>query len=75
MRRVRSPLSLIHSAIGSITHWTFRALLRFVFNKAGIYVHPKIEFWIAYLLTAATLIAVGIWGTFRIFGFRIPVGG
>ncbi len=48
-------------AIGSITHWTYRALIAFICDRAGIELHPKVEWFIAYVLTGATLVGAGVW--------------
>ena len=67
MGRNRGILSQLNSAIGSITHWKFRALILFICKKLGIRIHPKIQFWVAYFLTGSFLILIGVWSYFRLF--------
>src|SRR3989344_3663023 len=56
MSRPRGLISQINSLVGSITHWSFRLLLRAIFNALGIEVSQGVERWLAYVLTGAFLI-------------------
>jgi hypothetical protein len=48
--------------IGSITHWTFRGLISFLFEKTGIEAHESVHRFLAYVATGALLVGLGIWG-------------
>jgi hypothetical protein len=53
--------------IGSVTHWTLRFLIFKLCEKMGIEIHPKIEWFMAYVLTAVILIWAGVWTYFKLF--------
>jgi hypothetical protein len=58
------------SLVGSFTHWTFRYLISFLTKKIGIEMAPELEMWIAYILTGAILLWVGVWSHVWWWPFR-----
>ncbi len=67
-RKNRGVISQINSMIGSVTHWTLRFLIFKLCEKMGIEIPPKIEWFIAYVLTAVILIWAGVWSYFKWWG-------
>jgi hypothetical protein len=64
-RKSKNPISQIYSMIGSVTHWTLRFLIFKLCEKIGIEIHPKIEWFLAYVLTGVILISAGLWTYFK----------
>jgi membrane protein YqaA with SNARE-associated domain len=68
MKKYRDPVSGLASLLGSMVHWTLRFLIFKFCEKIGIEIHPKVEWFIAYVFTGIILIWLGVWSYFKWWG-------